>query len=118
MLGPFGARLSGRHPLAQGVGARILWRRVLKALSSLKLAIAEMAAIAGLSAVGTVIPQNEVRRCGLEEGGEAKGALRCLREDFRDAARHLGCNVWEEGQGGGWRSQGGRRGVEGAVEGK
>lgn len=38
---------------------RATYRRALKQLSSLRLAIAELFAIAGLSAVGTVISQNE-----------------------------------------------------------
>eukprot|EP00191_Tetraselmis_sp_GSL018_P011218 CAMPEP_0177606048 /NCGR_PEP_ID=MMETSP0419_2-20121207/17077_1 /TAXON_ID=582737 /ORGANISM="Tetraselmis sp., Strain GSL018" /LENGTH=167 /DNA_ID=CAMNT_0019100339 /DNA_START=118 /DNA_END=617 /DNA_ORIENTATION=- len=43
----------------QGPQAKILWRRLIKSLSSLELAIGELAVIAGLSAVGTIIPQNE-----------------------------------------------------------
>mmetsp|Transcript_27118 Transcript_27118/g.68229 ORF Transcript_27118/g.68229 Transcript_27118/m.68229 type:complete len:543 (-) Transcript_27118:140-1768(-) len=39
--------------------ATILWRRTLRSLSSLNLAIGELAVIAGLSAIGTVIPQNQ-----------------------------------------------------------
>ena len=38
---------------------RITSKRILKQLSSLKLAIAELAAIAALSSIGTVIKQNE-----------------------------------------------------------
>ena len=46
--------------ISQGLSAKIAWRKLVRSLSSLQLAIAEMAAIAGLSAIGTVIPQNEV----------------------------------------------------------
>jgi len=38
---------------------RITTRKALKQLSSLKLAIAELATIAGLSAIGTIVKQNE-----------------------------------------------------------
>jgi hypothetical protein len=38
---------------------KITSRKVLKQLSSLRLAIAELATIAGLSAIGTVVKQNE-----------------------------------------------------------
>ena len=38
---------------------RVAARRVLRQLSSLELAISELTALAGLSAVGTVIKQNE-----------------------------------------------------------
>ena len=42
-----------------GQQLRITTKKVLKQLSSLNLAIGELAAIAGLSVVGTVIKQNE-----------------------------------------------------------
>ena len=41
----------------------IAWRRVLRELSSLPRAIAIMATIAGLSGLGTIIPQNKVQTC-------------------------------------------------------
>lgn len=69
---------SGRPPPpppAPGGGgpspARLLWKRTVRQLANLKLAIAELAVIGGLSAVGTVIKQGEdyayyaqVRRAG------------------------------------------------------
>ena len=42
-----------------GQQLRITTKKVLKQLSSLNLAIGELAAIAGLSVIGTVIKQNE-----------------------------------------------------------
>ena len=39
--------------------AKVLWNRVLRRLSSLPLAIGELALIALLSAVGTIIEQNK-----------------------------------------------------------
>ena len=39
--------------------AKVLWNRVLRRLSSLPLAIGELALIAVLSAVGTIIEQNK-----------------------------------------------------------
>ena len=47
-------------PPQQGPSAlKILWNRTLRRLSSLQLAIGELALIALLSAVGTVIEQNK-----------------------------------------------------------
>ena len=42
------------------LGLKIAWRRLLKEVASLPLAIALMATIAGLSGLGTLIPQNKV----------------------------------------------------------
>lgn len=44
---------SGRQQL------RVTTRKILKQLSSLQLAIGELAAIAGLSVIGTIVKQNE-----------------------------------------------------------
>ena len=46
-------------PLPSASASKILLKRVLKQLSSLKLAIAELAVLAALSSVGTVIEQNK-----------------------------------------------------------
>ena len=42
------------------LGLKIAWRRLLKEVASLPLAIGLMATIAGLSGLGTLIPQNKV----------------------------------------------------------
>ena len=39
---------------------KVAWKRLLKELSSLPRAISIMAAVAGFSALGTIIPQNKV----------------------------------------------------------
>ncbi|KAK9803576.1 hypothetical protein WJX72_001425 [[Myrmecia] bisecta] len=54
---PRGPHPGGPSPAPSA--AKIVWKRALKQLSSLKLAIAEMAVILGLSAVGTIIEQNK-----------------------------------------------------------
>ena len=51
-----GGTESGGLPL----GLKIAWRRLLKEVASLPLAIGLMATIAGLSGLGTLIPQNKV----------------------------------------------------------
>lgn len=56
------------------LGLKIAWRRLLKEVASLPLAISIMFAIAGLSGLGTLIPQNKVgppfgARAGREEFG-------------------------------------------------
>ena len=52
---------------------KIAWRRLLKEVASLPLAIGVMFTIAGLSGLGTIIPQNKVLllpcRSSLEGGG-------------------------------------------------
>ena len=55
-----GGTESGGLPL----GLKIAWRRLLKEVASLPLAIALMATIAGLSGLGTLIPQNKVQALG------------------------------------------------------
>lgn len=53
----------GQQPTGGG-GADVpkqLWRGLMKRLSNLRLALAEMAMLAGLSAFGTIIEQNKVR---------------------------------------------------------
>jgi len=44
---------------SSGLSPRALWRKALRALSNLPLAIGELAVLAGLSAIGTVIEQNK-----------------------------------------------------------
>jgi len=51
---------SGGRGSEGGNPLRVAWRRLLRELSSLPRAIALMAAIATLSGLGTIIPQNKV----------------------------------------------------------
>lgn len=68
-------------PLPSASASKILFKRVLKQLSSLKLAIAELAVLAALSSVGTVIEQNK----GLE----------WYQENYPDGAQNvLGFLTW------------------------
>ncbi len=60
---------SGRQQL------RITTKKVLKQLSSLNLAIGELAAIAGLSVIGTIIKQNETAEFYIQN---YPGISRCL----------------------------------------
>jgi hypothetical protein len=53
------------------VTGRQLFRRVTRALANLQLALGEMAVLAGLSGVGTIIEQNKVRDSGA--GGASGG---------------------------------------------
>jgi len=54
------AQPPGGGPAGPGPSLRkLLWKRTLRQLSSLPLAIGELAVIAALSAVGTVIEQNK-----------------------------------------------------------
>ena len=48
-----------RGPAVKGSALSSSWRRVLRPLANIKLAIAELTAIAVLSAIGTVIEQNK-----------------------------------------------------------
>lgn len=62
---------------------QILWRKVVKQLSSLPLAIGTMALITLLSGLGTVIPQNKVhqrqhRMCGLHAAGSMRSSRPCM----------------------------------------
>lgn len=50
------------------------WCRALRQLSDLRLAIYELAVIAGLSAVGTVIPQNKAMEYYMENYPDVDGA--------------------------------------------
>lgn len=56
-------RKGGQQPSGGGNGdlPKQLWRGLMKRLSNLPLALAEMGALAALSAVGTVIEQNKAR---------------------------------------------------------
>ena len=49
------------------LGLKIAWRKVVKQVASLPLAIALMAGIAALSGLGTIIPQNKVREIDGQE---------------------------------------------------
>lgn len=71
---------SGRPPSPQapppGPGPlRQTYTRLLRSLASLKLAIAELAVIGALSAVGTVIKQGEPYAYYAEVGAAGEGAL-------------------------------------------
>lgn len=50
---------------------RVLYRRLLRELSSLPRAIGLMALLTVLSGLGTIIPQNKVRAAGAWRGGVA-----------------------------------------------
>lgn len=49
------------------LGAKILWKRILKDLSSLPRAIGLMAAVFAFSAIGTFVPQNKVGGTGVPD---------------------------------------------------
>ena len=75
-------RLPGQlPPTPQGADAsllKILYKRILRRLSSLPLAIGEMFVIAGLSAVGTVIEQNKPIQFYIDNYPDADAKVRGL----------------------------------------
>lgn len=81
---PSSQGLPPSRPPEDGNQLRIAWRGLLRALANLPLAIAELAALAALSAVGTVIEQNrspDYYRCGAPCGVYIDNVLiSCIRQ--------------------------------------